>query len=207
MRVYAGPMTQRPFHHGNLRAVLLDEATAVLRESGVDGLSLRDLARRAGVSHGAPRSHFVDRQALLDALAEFGFERLTAEVRRVLEAGGDLPVRFRRVARAYVDFAIDDAALMELMFQAKVTQRAGRLHEAAGVLFSVLDGALGPAADEPADADARDVFKMLFAATMQGIAALVSSGRIARAQADRLVDAAVDTMLESSLRERATEAP
>ena len=197
-------MTQRPFHHGNLRAVLLDEATAVLRESGVDGLSLRDLARRAGVSHGAPRSHFVDRQALLDALAEFGFERLTAEVRRVLEAGDDLPVRFRRVARAYVDFAIDDAALMDLMFQAKSTQRPGRLHEAAAVLFSVLDGALGPSADAPADADARDVFKMLFAATMQGIAALVSSGRIARAQADRLVDAAVDTMLESSLRERAT---
>ncbi|QSB22483.1 TetR/AcrR family transcriptional regulator [Curtobacterium sp. 24E2] len=47
-------MTERPFHHGNLRAVLLDEAVAVLRESGVDGLSLRDLARRAGVSHGAP---------------------------------------------------------------------------------------------------------------------------------------------------------
>ena len=47
-------MTERPFHHGNLRAVLLDEAVAVLRESGIDGLSLRDLARRAGVSHGAP---------------------------------------------------------------------------------------------------------------------------------------------------------
>ncbi len=60
-------MSERPFHHGNLRAVLLDEAVAVLRETGVDGLSLRDLARRAGVSHGAPRSHFVDRQALLDA--------------------------------------------------------------------------------------------------------------------------------------------
>lgn len=80
-------MTERPFHHGNLRAVLLDEAGAVVRESGVGGLSLRDLARRAGVSHGAPRSHFVDRQALLDALAERGssasrlpfVERWTAE--------------------------------------------------------------------------------------------------------------------------------
>uniref|UniRef100_UPI00114CC8DF TetR family transcriptional regulator n=1 Tax=Curtobacterium sp. UCD-KPL2560 TaxID=1885315 RepID=UPI00114CC8DF len=57
-------------------AVLLDEAVAALRESGVEGLSLRELARRAGVSHGAPRSHFVDRRALLDALAVLGFERL-----------------------------------------------------------------------------------------------------------------------------------
>ena len=112
-------MTQQPFHHGNLRAVLLDEATTVLREPGVEGLSLRDLARRAGVSHGAPRSHFVDRQALLDALAESGFVRLTASVRDASAGGGALPRRFRDVARAYVDFAIVDAALMELMFPAR----------------------------------------------------------------------------------------
>ncbi|WAP58220.1 helix-turn-helix domain-containing protein [Streptomyces sp. S465] len=63
-------MSVRPFHHGNLRAVLLDQAELVLRERGIDALSLRELAREAGVSHGAPRSHFIDRNALLDALAE-----------------------------------------------------------------------------------------------------------------------------------------
>jgi len=196
-------MTQRPFHHGNLRAVLLDEATTVLRESGVEGLSLRDLARRAGVSHGAPRSHFVDRQALLDALAESGFVRLTASVRDVLAGGGDLPRRFRDVARAYVDFAIVDAALMELMFPVGTTRRAGHVDEAAGALFATLDGALGPAADGAEQVESRDVFKMLFASTMQGIAALVVSGRVARDQVDGLVDAAVDMMLGSELRRRA----
>jgi len=199
-------MTQRPFHHGNLRAVLLDEAAAVVRESGVDGLSLRDLARRAGVSHGAPRSHFVHRQALLDALAEVGFERLTADVRRALDGGGRLRVRFRRVAHAYVDFAVDDAALMDLMFQAKTTDEPGTVREAAATLFATLDAAVGPAVPDGAADESRDLFKMLFAATMQGIAALVAAGRLERSAGDRLVDAAMDTMLDSELGRRVVTA-
>jgi len=203
-------MTERPFHHGNLRAALLDEAVTVLRSTGVDGLSLRDLARRVGVSHGAPRSHFVDRQALLDALAVQGFDRLRQRTRDALAGGHDLPDRFHRVARAYVDFAIDDAALMELMFQAKADGAGGAVQEAAGALFTELDQAMGPRrsatgkdADADADADAdREAFKLLFAATMQGIAALVASHRIPRAQGDRLVDAAMTMMLGSDLAAR-----
>lgn len=200
-------MSDRPFHHGNLRAVLLDEAVGVLRESGVDGLSLRDLARRAGVSHGAPRSHFVDRQALLDALATSGFDRLTAAVRRALAGtADDLAARFRAVAHAYVDFAIDDAALMELMFQAKGSGAHGVASESAATLFTVLDGAVGSRPEDGGDEEARTAFKMLFAATMQGIAALVASRRIARAHGDGLVDAAADMMLGSELRDRAVPA-
>lgn len=201
-------MAERPFHHGNLRTVLLDEATAVLRESGVDGLSLRDLARRAGVSHGAPRSHFVDRQALLDALAEAGFQRLTADVRAALgEPGGDVRARFLRVAGAYVDFAIDDAALMDLMFQAKAQAGGGppRVTEAAAELFAVLDSAMGPRSDDT-DEGARSAFGMLFAATVQGIASLVSSRRIARGDGDRLVGEAMEMMLGSALAARAISA-
>src|SRR3954453_21421902 len=66
----------RTYHHGNLRATLLEHAEAALA-AGSD-LSLRELARQAGVSHGAPRRHFADKQALLDALAVDGFERLGA---------------------------------------------------------------------------------------------------------------------------------
>lgn len=198
-------MSDRPFHHGNLRAALLDEAVLVLRESGVDGLSLRDLARRTGVSHGAPRSHFVDRQALLDALASTGFDRLTTAVRRALAGSGpDLAARFRAVAHAYVDFAIDDAALMELMFQAKGSNGATR--ESAATLFTVLDGAMGPRPTDGGDEEARTAFKTLFAATMQGIAALVASRRIERRDADGLIQAATGMMLASDLRARATTA-
>src|ERR1700744_1571484 len=84
----SGGMTDRPYHHGHLRDTLLAEAERTLREQGVDQLSLRDLARQAGVSHAAPRRHFADRQALLDALAGAGFTRLADEVAAALEAAG-----------------------------------------------------------------------------------------------------------------------
>ncbi|MCJ1712855.1 TetR/AcrR family transcriptional regulator [Curtobacterium sp. VKM Ac-2922] len=199
-------MSTRPFHHGNLRAVLLDEAEEVLRQDGVDGISLRDLARRAGVSHGAPRSHFPDRQALLDALAERGFVRLTALVERAL--GVEDPVRgqFVRVARVYVDFAIDDAALMELMFSSKGSAAPEPVRAAAGRLFHVLDAAMGDA-DQTDDSGARERFTLLFAATMQGIAALVASGRVPRSQGSVLVDDAMAALLTSELGVRAVTRP
>jgi AcrR family transcriptional regulator len=191
-------MTTRPFHHGNLRAVLLEQAQTMLRATGKDGLSLRELARQAGVSHGAPRSHFIDRQALLDALAELGFDRLTQAVQSAVDGADSARVAFDHVARAYVDFAIEDAALMELMFAAKTSARPGAVQDAAGRLFGALDDVMGPSGPG-ADATARDTFKLLFAATMQGIAALVASGRIARVQGDALVTAAMTMLLDSEL--------
>jgi AcrR family transcriptional regulator len=191
-------MTTRPFHHGNLRAVLLEQAESMLRATGTDGLSLRELARQAGVSHGAPRSHFIDRQALLDALAERGFDRLTRAVRSALDGAASARVGFDRVADAYVDFAIEDAALMELMFAAKTSARPGAVQDAAGRLFGALDDTMGPSGPDADETD-RDTFTMLFGATMQGIAALVASGRIARAQGDVLVAEAMAMLLDSEL--------
>ncbi len=198
-------MSDRPFHHGNLRAALLDEAMSVVRESGVDALSLRELARRVGVSHAAPRSHFADRQALLDALAEAGFRRLTSEVRRAVDGRHDVRERFLRVAHAYVDFAIDDAALMDLMFQTGAASRPDAVSDAARDLFDTLDSAMGPRV-AGTDEGARDTFKMLFAASMQGIAALVAAHRLARADGDRLVGDAMEMMLGSDLAARTVNA-
>src|SRR6202011_5322068 len=100
------PMSERPYHHGNLRAALLAQAERTVRELGVQELSLRELARAVGVSHGAPRRHFADRQALLDALAEAGFARLGAELRGAADAAGDdFEARLRETATAYVRFA------------------------------------------------------------------------------------------------------
>ena len=198
-------MSERPFHHGSLRTVLLDEAISVLRESGVDGLSLREHARRAQVSHGAPRSHFIDRQALLDALAETGFRRLTADVRRALAGQDDVRERFLRVARAYVHFAIDDAALMNLMFPATPTARPSTVASAAQDLFVTLDSAMGPRRAGTDDV-ARESFEMIFAATMQGIATLVTSNRIDRERGDRLVEEAMEMMLGSALASKTVSA-
>jgi AcrR family transcriptional regulator len=193
-------MTTRPFHHGNLRAVLLEQAEVMLRDGGVDEVSLRELARQAGVSHGAPRSHFIDRQALLDALAVQGFDRLTHRVIAASATRDALTERFLDVGRAYVDFAIEDAALMELMFAAKLSSRAGPVQEAAARLFDALSRMLSDeSSGDPADEDARTRFKLLFAATMQGTASLVVAQRISREQGAVLVDDAIGLLLESKL--------
>ncbi|WP_230672764.1 TetR/AcrR family transcriptional regulator [Rathayibacter sp. Leaf248] len=187
-----------PFHHGNLRAELLEQAETLLRTDGVDALSLRELARRAGVSHGAPRSHFVDRQALLDALAVRGFDRLTQAVHAAVESPGAFPERFRRVGRAHVVFAVEHAALMELMFRLAADE--GPVREASARLFQVLDGAL--TVEPSGDPRARERFQLLFAASVQGTAALVIAQRVTPEQGQVLIDDATDALLGSELWER-----
>lgn len=196
-------MVERPFHHGNLRAELLDHAEAVLREDGADGVSLRDLARRAGVSHGAPRSHFVDRQALLDALAVRGFERLGERLRAAgtlgtSSTGTTFEEAVQRVARTYVDFAVQDAALMELMFAAKTDHTSEAVERAAAGLFATFDELLDqhrPA--EPMGPHDRQRFGLLFAAAVQGTASLVGSRRISADQGAALVDDATGILVRT----------
>src|ERR1700712_507777 len=111
-------MTERPYHHGGLRSALLTRAERTLQTAGVDGLSLRELAREVGVSHGAPRRHFRDKAALLDALATDGFVRLQ---RALEDAAGERTFveNLTEVAVAYVRFATDNPALLDLMFTSK----------------------------------------------------------------------------------------
>jgi AcrR family transcriptional regulator len=192
-------MTTRPFHHGNLRSVLLEEGESMLREGGADAISLRELARRADVSHGAPRSHFIDRQSLLDALAERGFDRLAANVSSAASRHNSFEDRFRAVAHAYVDFAVDDAALMELMFAAKMNEPPELLQAAAARLFGTFDELMPIDGDE----ESQTHFKLLFAATMQGTATLIAARRISHGQGDAVIEDAIDTMLGSDLAARA----
>lgn len=98
------------YHHGQLRAAVLDAAVEVIEADGLGTLSLRDLARRAGVSHAAPAHHFGDRAGLLTTLAADGY-RLLAEA--LAAAGGD----FREVGVAYVRFAVTHRAHFQVMFR------------------------------------------------------------------------------------------
>lgn len=183
-------MPERPFHHGNLRAVLLTAAEESIREHGVDALSLRQLARQAGVSHGAPRRHFPDRKALLDALAERGFRTLGKTIEQArAEAGTTYERRFRAVARAYVGFAIDQAALMDVMFATKNAEPTPGLDQAATEFFILVNSIMadGASAHQPPLTDPYRLQTLLIA-TLQGIATLVSSGRVDRDQVDQLVD-------------------
>src|ERR1700739_2387450 len=102
-------MNRTNYHHGDLRAVILTEAAHLVAEDGGDGVSLRELARSAGVSHAAPAHHFTDRRGLFTALATQGFQ-LLAE--RLIEPRG----AFADAALAYVRFAIGHPGHYRVMF-------------------------------------------------------------------------------------------
>ncbi|MBP7682080.1 MAG: TetR/AcrR family transcriptional regulator [Deltaproteobacteria bacterium] len=110
-------MTER-YHHGDLRDALLNAATGMLAETGPSGLSLREAARRAGVSTGAPYRHFKDKEELLTALATRGFLALHAALGAAdVHAAAAAPLeRLRCLGVAYVEFAVTEPALFRLMF-------------------------------------------------------------------------------------------
>ena len=105
----------RPYHHGNLRACLLEAAEVVLAERGAHGLTLRDVARAAEVSHGAPYHHFTSLNDLLAAVAERGFVVLGDAMAEAV-AVPDTRERLLRVAQAYVDCARAHPERFRLMF-------------------------------------------------------------------------------------------
>lgn len=109
------------YHHGDLRRALLDEAAAVLAADGVGALSLRDLARRAGVSATAPYHHFAGKAALVTALAEDALADLDAALaeadREASAAGGGPGERLGALGVAYVLFAVDHPARFRLAFR------------------------------------------------------------------------------------------
>lgn len=102
-------MARSTYHHGDLRAVILSEAARLVAEQGADRVSLRELARAAGVSHAAPAHHFTDRRGLFTALAAEGFQLLCDAL---TAARG----RFVDAALAYVQFAIAHPGHYEVMF-------------------------------------------------------------------------------------------
>jgi AcrR family transcriptional regulator len=122
----------RRYHHGDLRAALLTRAEETLRERGPAALSLRELARDLGVSHAAPSRHFRDKQALLDALALTGFERLGEIIAASQErAGESFAERLDAMVRAYVGFATANAQLLDLMYSIKHDPEASQALSAA----------------------------------------------------------------------------
>jgi AcrR family transcriptional regulator len=102
-------MSRDAYHHGDLKAAILAQAATLVAERGADGISLRELARVAGVSHAAPAHHFTDRRGLFTALATEGFGLLA-------EALTDARPKFIDAARAYVRFALGHPGHYAVMF-------------------------------------------------------------------------------------------
>jgi AcrR family transcriptional regulator len=142
-----------PYHHGDLRNALLAAAEAVLAERGVEGFTLRECARRAGVSHAAPAHHFGDVTGLLTALAVVGFETLTAAMREARAGIEDPPERLRAIGRGYVAFARRYPERFRLIFSAhRLNHDDPDLSDAGAAAFAELETAVrlvAGAADPP----------------------------------------------------------
>jgi AcrR family transcriptional regulator len=115
---------RRPYHHGNLRRALLDEALATIRTEGVHGLTLRDLGARLGVSRTALYAHFAGKGALLAALATEGFRTLRQQLVAAWEDGGRGDAAFRSMGVAYVRFAVANRSHYRVMFGGFVDPQA-----------------------------------------------------------------------------------
>lgn len=127
----------RGYHHGDLRTALLAAAAELLVEAGVAAISLREVARRAGVSHSAPYRHFADRDALLAALAIDGFDELAQRMKRQSAAG------LAALGQCYVAFALEQPGRFALMFGGIADKsRYPQLQHAAQLLYQQLGAAV-----------------------------------------------------------------
>ncbi|WP_225766920.1 TetR/AcrR family transcriptional regulator [Inquilinus sp. Marseille-Q2685] len=172
----------QPYHHGDLRRALVTAAREILEEAGPESLSLRDVARRVGVSHNAPYRHFPTRQALLAAVAADGFAILSARLAKI-PAGSGMAAGFR----GYLGFAREQPGLYRLMFDGGLRKSADpalwTVGERAydGLRQAVLS--LAPGADRAAVVAAW--------AQLHGLALLIISGQLAD---DLVSDSGLDAL-------------
>jgi AcrR family transcriptional regulator len=187
----SGMPDERAYHHGDLASALVAIARDLVREHGTEGWSLREAARRAGVSQAAPYRHFADKNALLDAVGALAYAELERRYRAAL-ASADPADSARAVARAYLRFALDEPRLFRLIFSSP------RLHETAEAVqsYAVFEQAIrcaqaqrGLPPGPPAE------LAHVIWAGVHGVADLVLSGnfgrRHGRAVAERLLSALV----------------
>ena len=136
----------RPYHHGDLRRVLLDAALHLVAERGIHNFTLREVARQAGVSHNAPYHHFADKAELVVALTVEGFHLLELAMRSIYEqSAGSLVERTLAISDAYMHFALENPALYSLMFRPELRQSSQHgpecdeaVEEAAETAFQVV---------------------------------------------------------------------
>lgn len=172
---------ERPYHHGNLSRALLDAAAEVIAEVGPSQMSLREVARRTGVSNAAPVHHFGDKAGVFTALAAEGFELLAQAMGDVAEAGGS----FAEIGTAYVEFAVSHRAHFEVMFRPDLYDPKSPAVVEAGA--AAAEHLYGPAAEAvPGGVEERDAGVAAWS-LVHGLATLIINGNLGE---DALADPA-----------------
>jgi AcrR family transcriptional regulator len=166
----------------DLRQKVLDASLALIEEGGLDRLSMREVARKAGVSHQAPYHYFGDREAILAALAAEGFSRLGQSLMRAAAQGTSEPVKaVEAMGQAYVEFALRNPAYFQAMFRAdavpldRYPEARKREDEAFGKLVEGVGEAF---ANQPAEV--RQAIAVACWAMVHGLATLMLEGSLAR---------------------------
>ena len=170
----------QPYHHGALRAALLEAAETVLNGDGIGALTLRAVSREAGVSHAAPTHHFGDLTGLLTALAAAGFDRMRERLEgEVAAAGYDRDARLKALGRGYIEFARGRPGLFQLMFRSeRLDWSSPALSEAAEAAFALLALDAPQAAPGSTLGEQRFNLAMTRWSLMHGFATLLVDGRI-----------------------------
>lgn len=134
-------MTEKSYHHGDLKNALIQAGIKILAEEGIEGFSLRKVAREAGVTHSAPYAHFADKQALIAAISTDGYRKVYERINAVVEQFPDDPLRqFIETAWVYVSFGFDEPDHFKITFSGSVEREREypALVEMTGKTFDAL---------------------------------------------------------------------
>jgi AcrR family transcriptional regulator len=198
---------ERPYHHGDLRRAIVAAAIDILRETQSLDFSLRELARRAGVSHNAPYKHFAEKRELLAAVSTAGFEQLTRRMSGELARHTTPRAQLFAMLRAYVQHGVDNPALYQLMFGRYLSgpddgrpaiERAAAENTKALLTSVIIEGALGSAIPDTLRNERKIAGAILACwSLVHGLTMLLADGLVGpRKKADALGDSVVQGLLD-----------
>lgn len=168
------------YHHGNLRRALIAAGVELLRRDGLEALSLRRLAREAGVSHNAPYMHFEDKEALLAAISAEGFQRLASRLAdEMAQAGSGWQDRFMQGCECYVRFVLEHPGHAQVMFRHYDGRKHPQAAQAAVNALDLLEGLIreGQSHGHLRTGDSRQQATAVWS-MLHGIATLLAGGKM-----------------------------
>jgi AcrR family transcriptional regulator len=173
-------MPRRAYHHGNLRETLLQGAVRVIAEVGLAAFTLREVARRAGVSHNAPYRHFRDKDAIFATVAAQGFRELTQAMREPGKGPSNALDKLKQSGLAYVAFAVRRPEHFTVMFDAPVcTSKDPEYTQASQESFNTLVNYIRNCQEEGQLPAGKTLERTLYAwSLVHGIAKLAVAGRL-----------------------------
>jgi len=182
----------RGYHHGDLRATLVDIALELVRECGPEGWSMREASRKAGVSQAAPYRHFADKSALLDAVGAEAYRELERRYRAAIGESSNPAGAARVVTHAYLRFALEEPRLFRLIFASP------RLHGTpeAKSSYAVFEQAIRTAQDHAAlPRGSTTLLAHTLWSAIHGVADLVLSGSFGRRHGKEVAESMIDALI------------